>query len=143
MPKVDPALLDPARYPFRYDVDTRYSDLDPQDHVNNVALIEIIQEGRLRFHRASKFQDALAGRFGMIASLSVDYLGVAQYLAPCTVHVGVLAIGRTSHTLVKLVTQADKAIALGKVVVVCVENDQPVENDPAFAKTLEKWMFKS
>ena len=143
MPKPDPVLLEPARYPFRYDVDTRYADLDPQGHVNNVALIEIIQEGRLRFHRKSKFDEALKGRLGMIASFSVDYLDVAQYLSPCSVHIGVLAIGRTSHTLVKLVTQNETPIALAKAVVVCVKDDRPVENDPAFAKTLQAWLFNS
>ena len=53
MAKPDPALLDPARYPFRCSIETRYRDLDSNLHINNGVMASLLEEGRVRFHRAS------------------------------------------------------------------------------------------
>jgi len=61
MPKPDPAMLDPARYPFRCAIETCFGDLDTNLHINNVSLSGLLEEGRVRFHRASGFH-AMIGR---------------------------------------------------------------------------------
>ena len=41
-----------TQYPVHVDILPRYSDVDPQGHINNVAVAEFYQESRLGFHRA-------------------------------------------------------------------------------------------
>ena len=41
-----------GNYPVTVEILTRYSDIDPQHHINNVAVAQFYQESRLGFHRA-------------------------------------------------------------------------------------------
>jgi len=142
MPKPDPGLLDPARYPFRCEIHPRFGDLDVNQHLNNVALAGILEEGRVRFHRVSKYEEAISGITSMAASFAVDYLGQAHYPAPLTIHVAAIAIGRTSHTLGQLAMQEGRPIAYARTVLVCVKDGRPVENSPLFAEAVSPWMLR-
>jgi acyl-CoA thioester hydrolase len=141
MPKPDPALLDPSRYPFLCEVFPRFDDLDLNQHLSNVSLAGILQEGRVHFHRASKYEDAVAGITSMVASFSLDYLGQAGYPEPLVIHTAAIAVGRTSHTLGQLAMQQDRLIAYARTVLVCVHDDKPVENSPLFVEAVKPWML--
>lgn len=142
MPKPDPNLLDTVRYPFRCEVQTRYTDIDTNQHVNNVAIVELMQEGRIRFHYATGYDRAIVNMTSMVVSFSVDYLGSAEHLTPVEIHVAALAVGRTSHTLAQLMMQNDKLVAYAQAVLVCVRDGQPAENHPAFREAISGWMIK-
>jgi acyl-CoA thioester hydrolase len=144
MPKPDPTLLDPARYPFSCAIEPRFSDLDFHHHVNNAALADILQEGRIRFHHASAFDDALHsnGMSSMLVSLSIEFLGQARHPEPLDNHLCAVAVGKSSHTLGHLVTQGGNIIAYAQGILVCVRDSQPVENPPAFIESISKWMLK-
>jgi acyl-CoA thioester hydrolase len=144
MPKPDPALLDPARYPFSCAIAPRFTDLDFHHHVNNAALADILQEGRIRFHHASAFADALdgSGISSMVVSLSIEFLGQARHPEPLDNHLAAFAVGRSSHTLGQLVTQQGNLVAYAQTVLVCVRDDQPVENPPAFLESVSKWALE-
>ena len=144
MPKPDPALLDPARYPFSCAIDPRFTDLDFHHHVNNAALADILQEGRIRFHRASAFYKALDDNdiSSMLVSLSIEFLGQARHLHPLDNHLAALSVGGSSHTLGQLVTQQGTIIAYAQAVLVCVKDSQPMKNPPSFIESLSKWTLK-
>ena len=71
MAKPDPALLDPARYPFHCTLETRYCDLDSNLHINNGVMASLLEEarddGRVRGGHAStaKAWAAAAGFFAL------------------------------------------------------------------------------
>jgi acyl-CoA thioester hydrolase len=144
MPKPDPALLDPARYPFSCAIAPRFSDLDFQHHVNNVALADILQEGRVRFHQACTYDEALdeCGMQAMAVSLSVEFLGEARHPDPLDNHLAVAAAGRTSHTIAHLVTQGGAPVAYAQAVLVCMKDGEPAGNPPAFIEAIGKWNLK-
>ena len=142
MPKPDPGLLDPERYPFQCEIYPRFGDLDINQHLINVALAGILEEGRVHFHRISKYEEAVAGITSMAASFAVDYLGEAHYPAPLTIHVAATAIGRTSHTLGQLAMQQGRVIAYARTVLVCVSGGRPVENSPLFIEAVRPWMLR-
>jgi len=142
MAKPDPTLLDPSRYPFRCEIFPRFGDLDVNNHLNNVALAGILEEGRVRFHRASRYGDSLDGITSMAASFSVEYLGQAHYPEPLTIHVAAIRLGRTSHMLGQVAMQADRIIAYAETVLVCVRGSQPVENSPIFIEAVQPWMLR-
>lgn len=143
MPKPDPVLLDPANYPFRCEIQPRYTDVDTNYHINNVALVDILQEGRIRFHNVSGYDRAVDGIASMTVSLSVDYLGQALFPAPLQNYIGASAVGRTSHTLAQLVMQDGAIIAHARTVLVCVKDGKPVANPKSFHETIAEWMLRA
>lgn len=144
MPKPDTALLDPSRYPFSCAITPRFSDLDFHHHVNNAALADILQEGRIRFHHVCAYDVALDGEGinSMAVSLSIEFLGQARFPEALDNHLGAVAVGRTSHTLGQLVTQGGELVAYAQAVLVCMHGGRPVENPPSFIETVSNWMLK-
>lgn len=142
MAKPDPALLDPARYPFHCTLATRFGDLDTNRHLNNVAVVGILEDARVRFHDASGFHDAMVEMTMMVASFAVEYLGQAYYPQPLDVSVAVARIGRTSYVLQQLVKQEDRIVSFAQSVMVCVADSQPVLLPAAFRGGFAGWMLR-
>jgi acyl-CoA thioester hydrolase len=142
MAKPDALLLDPARYPFACEIGTRFSDLDTNMHLNNVALAGIIEDARVRFHAASGYNIATAGWVAMVANLTIDYLGQGFYPAPVTVHIGATNLGRTSYGMAQLVRQGNAVVALARSVMVCVNGNQPYPIPEAFRQSLQPLMLR-
>jgi acyl-CoA thioester hydrolase len=143
MAKPDSALLDPARYPFRCEIEPRFGDLDTNIHINNAALAGILEEARVRFHRAVDFHRMMEDMTSMVVSFSVEYIGQSHYPEPLEIHVAATNVGRTSHTLGQLVIQQGRLIAYAQTILVWVRNDRPQENSKAFRETINPWMLKS
>jgi len=43
---VSPELLNRSRYAFRHEITTRFADVDPNQHINNVALFAAFEDAR-------------------------------------------------------------------------------------------------
>ncbi|MDR2857235.1 MAG: acyl-CoA thioesterase [Novosphingobium sp.] len=141
MPRPDPALLDPGRYPFHCSIETRFGDIDVNQHINNVALVGLLEEGRVRFHRASGYHAAIAGMTSMVASIAVEFLGQGYFPDPIAMHVALSQLGNTSYTLHQLVTQQGRTVACARAVMVCMDGTGPVPLPPAFRAGAEAWML--
>jgi acyl-CoA thioester hydrolase len=144
MPKPDPQLLDPARYPFATEVDVRFSDMDVNRHINNVALSNFVEEGRVRFHRASGYHAAIAGVGSMVASVGIEYVGQAFYPGTLEIRAGAAHIGRTSYTLELLLSQAGRPVVFARSVMVCTKDGKPHPIPDGFRDAVtSKWGLKS
>lgn len=144
MAKPDPALLDPARYPFRCEIETRFGDLDINLHINNVALTGLLEEARVRFHRESGYHAAAASwsMVTMVASFSVEFLGQSHFPAPLEMHVAAARIGRTSYELCQLVSQQTGVVAFARTVLVCVRDNQPFALPDDYRESVKLWMLR-
>ncbi|EJL23340.1 thioesterase family protein [Novosphingobium sp. AP12] len=143
MPKPDPALLDPARYPFSSRIEPRFGDLDVNLHINNVAMAGFLEDGRVRFHRESGYRDGLAGLSSMIVSVGIEYLGEAHYPDPVTIHCAVEDTGRTSHRLIQLVTQDERVVAFCRSTMVTVSKEGPAPLPAGFTEQTDRWRIKA
>lgn len=143
MPRPDPALLDPARYPFRCGVETRFGDIDVNQHINNVALVGLLEEGRVRFHRVSGYHAAMGGLTSMVASIAVEFLGQSYFPDPLELHVAPSKIGNTSYTLNQLVTQHGRTVAYAQAVLVSMGESGPISLPASFRDGVQPWMFKA
>ena len=143
MPRPDPALLDPAHYPHACTIEPRFGDLDVNMHVNNVAMAGFLEDGRVRFHRASGYRDGLEGLSSMIASLAIEYLGQVHYPDPVELRSAIETIGRTSHALVQLVMQNGRPAVFARSVLVAVGPRGPAPVPPGFAGTAPVWMLRA
>jgi acyl-CoA thioester hydrolase len=142
MAKPDPALLDPARYPFHCTMETRFGDLDINMHLNNVALVGIMEDGRVRFHRGSGFNVAREGMAAMVASFAIEYLGQAWYPQVLDMYAAMARVGRTSFVLYQLLMQEERVVSFAQSVIVCVADHQPAAIPAAFHDCVAEWMLR-
>ena len=97
----------------------RYSDLDPNGHVNNGAINAFFEDGRVCFrneHMVRLGEDILTG-FALV-KFSVDYL--APLFFPGSVDIGtvVIRIGKSSFNLGQGIFDGEKCVAIAEVVTV-------------------------
>jgi len=136
MPKPDPALLNPSRYPRVQTVVPRYADLDTNNHLNNVALGAMFEDCRAR---AMAVIAPHAGRdlALMLASYSVQFLSQGHWPEPLEFHAGLLRIGNSSFEIAQLAMQEGRAVALAQTVVVLTDGTRPTPFPEAARRALE------
>jgi acyl-CoA thioester hydrolase len=89
---------DPAR--FRIDAEIRYSDLDPNEHVNHARYLIYLEEARLAFRRLLDREFGLPAEVTWpIAELTIRYLRSAAYPGLLSVELAPIHVGRTSFSL--------------------------------------------
>ena len=143
MPKPDPALLDPARYPFHCLIETRYRDLDSNLHINNGVFATLLEEGRVRFHRTSQFGSVSGDPelSAMVASVAIEYLGQSHFPDPLDMYVGAARIGTSSYELCQLVMQQNEAVAFARVTLVCIKGGKPYAIPANHREMAQPWML--
>lgn len=142
MAKPDAAALNPARYPFCTNIDVRFGDMDINLHVNNVAMAGMVEEGRVRFHRASGFSGSMRGMGAMVASMAIDYVGQAHYPGELTIHAGAARLGSSSYDLQMLILQQDRTVAFARSTMVCVTDGKPHGLPDSFRESVKQWMLR-
>ncbi len=103
-----------SAYQYFTPVTLRYSDQDPMNHINNVAISAYLESGRVGFfHQFFKGVD-LPPRGLVLASMTVDYLN--EILYPKTVEVGgkLAAVGERSLTTHYAIFQGDKCCVISQ-----------------------------
>ena len=144
MARPTPELLDPARYRHRIEVTSRFADLDPNDHINNVAMAAMIEDARVRFALGAglKPDRSPGGRRFVVAAIEINYLAQAHFPDPLVCLAAPVATGRTSWTLHQLLMQNDRAVATARSVMVVTVDDQPVPLGADMLAALAPWMLQ-
>ena len=125
--KVNGARRELQSYPFQIELTARFSDLDPQHHVNNVVVAEYYQESRIAFHReiiAEQAQRPHGARI-LVAHHAMDYLAEIHYPGSVVIGTGVSRIGSSSYTLVAGMFQAELCVGLATTVLVNADTQGP------------------
>lgn len=140
MAKPDPQLLEPSCYPVRLDVATRFQDLDPNNHVNNVAFAVMFEDVRVRFDWGMGLREAMHRHRTrtMIASLGIEYLGEMFYPEQVEGCVGILSIGRTSWTVAGILAQGGRVAGFMRATMVCIADGAPTPVPAEFREALER-----
>ncbi len=141
MAKPDPSLLDPRTYRLQTEVALRYSDLDVNRHLNNVKLIDILQEGRGYFHRASGMVKANENFTIMVANLNVQFLGEGFYPEPVVCHTGLRALGNSSQTIAQLAMQGDRPIAYAETIMVTILDGRSAPHPQSYREQMLPWLI--
>jgi acyl-CoA thioester hydrolase len=113
-------VSNPAR--FRIATEIRYSDLDPNEHVNHARYLTYLEEARLAFRR--HLADDLGLPDGVtwpIAELTIRYVRSASYPGTLTVELAPIHVGRTSFTLGYGVFDQNGCVAVAMNRSVCVD----------------------
>lgn len=115
MARPDPWRLEPGRYPHRQLLQTRFQDLDPLGHLNNVAYAALFESARVHFNQSIgllRWQD----RRWVVAAMEINYLAEGHFPADVEVHTGIGAIRTTSWQMLSVMMQQDRALATCDVV---------------------------
>jgi acyl-CoA thioester hydrolase len=99
MAKPESWRLDPAVYPFSFEMQTRWADLDMLGHINNVSMAGLFEEGRGRFNRSLALGRDHASIRWLIANVEIAYVAEAHYPKPVTMAAGIGHIGTRSWTI--------------------------------------------
>lgn len=142
MARPDKALLDPARYPFGNAVTTRFADLDPNGHINNVAMAAVFEDARLRFVTAIGMPKNTDGARFMVANVTIDYLAQAYYPAGLICHVAALPGGRSSWSLQQLLLQDEQPVAAARATIVLTDGERPRPIDAELRDKLVPWLIR-
>jgi acyl-CoA thioester hydrolase len=121
-------------FPVWSSTTVRYSDLDPNSHVNNGAISAFFEDGRVRLrteHLARPGNSMLAGF--AIAKVTIEYRAPLTF--PATVDIGssIVRIGRSSYVLGQSVFEGDRCVATAEVVTVRIDGtsqrSMPLEDE--------------
>ena len=128
--------LDPANYPHREPIQTRFQDLDPLGHINNVAMAGLFETARVRFNRAM----GLAGWRGhrwLVANLNLNYLAETFFPDDVEIATGIGTIGTRSWQILSVALQHGEAVATCDVVIVMSPSGGVTALAPDFRAGLE------
>lgn len=104
-------------------VDVRWGDMDALRHVNNAVYFSYFEEARVRLFVAMGL-DGAAGRYGVLAHASCDFLKPLMYPARVVVGMKLVRVGRTSLELDCWIADAGDPgtpHARGRNVLVCTD----------------------
>lgn len=141
VPRPDPALFDPARYRFTHHTTTRFADVDPNQHLNNVALAAMMEDARVRFNLAIGDAIRIGQRRAMVASVTMDYLAQGHFPDPVAVHCAVEGVGRSSWTVVQLLVQNAAPVAFARSVLVAIADNRPTPVADDYRTLLAQWLL--
>ena len=103
-------------------VQVRFGDLDPLNHVNNVAFYSLMEQARVEFLRATA--KSLFGSM-VIARSECDYLGeIRGGTRTVDVTVSVEKIGTSSFTVLHEIRLGDTLVGVGRTVQVALGPDR-------------------
>jgi acyl-CoA thioester hydrolase len=135
--RIDRARLDSGVFPCRFEIGTRFSDMDKVGHINNVAVADLLQEGRNRFFHAVDLMRAAPAAL-VVAALNIEFAGDLFHPAPVEISVGVLEIGRSSYRIGEIIRQNGRIAVYAEVVQVSRNNTGATSLPDAWRPLLER-----
>ena len=143
--KPEPYRLQLETYPLVTTVPSRFQDLDPLGHINNVAIGAFYEEGRGGLNRQA-FPLELRKAHGMrmvIADVHIAYLDEAFYPSDLVVGSGILRIGGSSYTIGQALFQDGRCIGASEAVLVNTDGKRPAAIPDEARGALEQLMIKA
>ncbi len=107
-------------YPVSVVMQTRFQDIDPNRHLNNVAFASLFENARVRLNRELRpWNDRPKNERSMVAAVTINYLREGQYPDDVEVSSGVSKIGTSSYVIAQAMFQNGLCIATCDSVIVC------------------------
>ncbi len=107
-------------YPVSVVMQTRFQDIDPNRHLNNVAFAAMFENARVRLNRSLRpWADRPKNERSMVAAVTINYLSEGQYPDDVEISSGVSRIGTSSYVITQAMFQNGRCLATCDSVIVC------------------------
>ena len=110
--------LDPALYAETQTVRPRFQDLDPLNHVNNVAMAAMFEDARVRFNHPMREHFQTDRVRTMVAGQTLNYVNECHLRPDLDFHLGVGRMGRSSWVIMACAYQGGRAVLLAQATLV-------------------------
>lgn len=139
MARPEPWQLLAENYPVSVVMQTRFQDIDPNRHLNNVAFAAIFESARVHLNRALRpWAERPKNERSMVAAVTINYLGEGQYPDDVEISSGVSRIGTSSYVIAQAMFQNGECIATCDSVIVCRTDGEGKSLRPEVVAELEK-----
>jgi len=126
-------------YPVSVVMQTRFQDIDPNRHLNNVAFAAMFENARVRLNRTLRpWGDRPRNERSMVAAVTINYLREGQYPDDVEVSSGVSKIGSSSYVIAQAMFQNGQCIATCDSIIVCRTDGEGKPLRQAVVDELEK-----
>ena len=123
-------------FPFHYELQTRWKDMDAFGHVNNAVFLSYIEDARITFFKRWNLYDEK--RSIIMASAKIDYLRQIDHSSHLIVGERISRIGRKSFDIESAVFIKDEADAVATSMVTCVCYDcKQNESVPVYSEIIK------
>jgi len=120
MARPEPWKLIAENYPVSVVMQTRFQDIDPNRHLNNVAFASMFENARVRLNRNLRpWADRPRNERSMVAAVTINYLREGHYPDDVEISSGVSRIGTSSYVITQAMFQNGHCIATCDSVIVC------------------------
>jgi acyl-CoA thioester hydrolase len=120
MARPEPWQLIAENYPVSVVTQTRFQDIDPNRHLNNVAFAAMFENARVRLNRGLRpWADRPRNERSMVAAVTINYLREGQYPDDVEISSGVSKIGTSSYVITQAMFQNGQCLATCDSVIVC------------------------
>lgn len=142
MPKSEAWQRDPESYPFSTVTETRFQDLDPLGHINNVAMAALFENGRVRFNHSLGLERRQKGERWLIAAVAIDYVAEAHFPDPVEVMSGIGRLGTSSWDICSAAFQNGVCVATCTTTLVLTDKAGPQPIPAALRERYESLMVR-
>ncbi len=136
--RIDRARFDSATFPSVMELSIRFDDLDVLWHVNNVAIIALLQESRVHFNRELALPPLGHGQRTVVAAMNVEYASEMTYPGLVEIGSGIASIGRSSYTFAQRIRQNGQGAVYSQITMVVTDANGPSPIPHAFRHAIEK-----
>ena len=125
-------------FPFHYELQTRWKDLDAFGHVNNAIFLSYIEDARITFFK--RWNLCEKKRSIIMASAKIDYLRQIDHPSHLIVGERISRIGRKSFDIESAVFIKDEVVVVATSMVTCVCFDyEQNESVPVYKEIIEDY----
>lgn len=125
MARIDRARIDNAGSPVIETIQTRFDDMDTQGHINNGAVVVLLQEARARFNTRIGLGRKAADQRMMVAGLQVEFARELHHPEPVDIATSIIAVGRTSFVMGQVARQQGQAAVYAETTIVMTDANGP------------------
>jgi acyl-CoA thioester hydrolase len=134
--RIDRAWFGRAKFPSEASVPLRFADLDVQGHVNNAAVVTLLQEARVVFNR-ELIRPVNANWRTVVGATTVEYAAELNFPGIAVIRSGIAWLGSSSFTFAQTVSQGDQTAAYAVVTMVSCDDQGAIPLPEALRFALE------
>lgn len=120
--RLDSGWLNRDFYHQAVNVRPRFQDLDPLNHVNNVAMAAMFEDARVRFNHPMRKEFQTKTVRTMVAGQTLNYINECHLRPDLTFHLGIGKIGTSSWVMQACAYQGETPVLLAMATLVSTQD---------------------